>query len=77
VEKTQQYPPVTEDKDDNGARRLRRFGLHLIGYFMVMGALFTVNLMVTPDIFWFVWPLVGWGGALAVHAAYAMGLFGS
>ena len=79
MEETQQHPPVKEDnveEDSDAGRRLRRFGLHLIGYFMVMGVLFTVNLMVTPDILWFVWPGVGWGGVLAIHVAYVMGLFG-
>ncbi len=58
-------------------RRLKGFGIHLIGYFVVMGMLVIVNLLATPENPWFVWPGVGWGGVLAVHAAYAMGLFGS
>ena len=65
-------------RDENGGRRrLRGFGLHLVGYFLVMGLLVTVNLIAAPENPWFVWPGVGWGGILAVHAAYAMGLFGS
>ncbi len=75
MEEAQQYPAV---KDEEGARRrLRGFGLHLIGYFAVMAALVAVNLLATPENPWFVWPGVGWGGILAVHAAYAMGLFGA
>ena len=59
-----------------GRRRLRGFGIHLVGYFVVMAVLVTVNLVAMPENPWFVWPGVGWGGVLALHAAYAMGLFG-
>lgn len=69
---------TTPDDDDSPARRrLRGFGLHIFGYIMVMSALVVVNLAVTPETVWFVWPGVGWGGVLAIHAAYAMGLFGA
>ena len=62
--------------DEAGRRRLRGFGWHLAGYFVVMAALVAVNLLTDSTTPWFVWPGVGWGGVLAVHAAYAMGLFG-
>ncbi len=55
--------------------RLRAFGWHLIGYFAVMIVLVAVNFVLTPDDPWFVFPMVGWGAVLAVHAAYAMELF--
>ncbi len=57
-------------------RRLRGFRIHLLAYFAVMAVLVVVNLATGPANPWFVWPMVGWGGVLAVHAAYAMGLFG-
>ena len=56
-------------------RRLRGFGLHLAGYFLVMIVLVPLNLWLTPDRLWFPLPMVGWGSFLALHAAYAMGLF--
>ena len=74
---------MTGDQRDNEAghgparRRLRRFGLHLVGYFVVMAGLVAVNLAAAPGTPWFIWPMVGWGGIVAFHAAYAMGLFGS
>jgi hypothetical protein len=78
VEKAQQSAAVsTSDDDSPGRRRLRSFGLHFFGYFMVMSAFLVVNLAVTPDTVWFAWPGVGWGGVLAIHAAFAMELFGS
>jgi len=57
------------------AARLRAFKLHLGGYFLAMLLLVPVNLLLTPEKPWFVWPMVGWGSVLAIHAAWAMGLF--
>ena len=59
----------------NAARRLKGFGLHLMGYFAAMIVLVAVNFTVDPDNPWFTLPMVGWMAVLAVHAAYAMGLF--
>ena len=74
MEEAQQYSAV---KDEYAGRRRRKgFGIHLVGYFVVMAVLVTVNLVAMPENPWFVWPGVGWGGVLALHAAYAMGLFG-
>ena len=64
------------DREQVGRRRLRGFRNHLIGYFAVMIVLVAVNFMLTPGNPWFVWPMVGWGGVLALHVAYVMGLFG-
>jgi hypothetical protein len=34
-----------------------------------------VNFMTTPENPWFTWPMVAWGAPLAIHTAYAIGLF--
>lgn len=49
--------------------------IHFFGYVAVMAVLVAVNLLVTPETPWFVWPMVGWGGVLAFHTAWVMGLF--
>ena len=67
---------LRESNYNPAERRLRGFRAHLIGYFAVMAVLVVVNLATGPADVWFVWPMVGWGGALAIHAAYVMGLFG-
>ena len=64
------------EERNSARRRLKGFGYHLMGYFLVMGLLVTINLLAAPETIWFVWPGVGWGGILAVHTAYVMGLFG-
>ena len=76
MEETLEHTAVTGG-EDHGRRRLRGFGIHLVCYFLVMGLLVAINLLATPGYPWFLWPGVGWGGGLAFHAAYAMGLFGT
>ncbi|MBM3565942.1 MAG: 2TM domain-containing protein [Alphaproteobacteria bacterium] len=56
-------------------RRLVGFGRHLAMYFAAMIVLVAVNMAWTPENPWFMWPMVGYGGVLAIHAAYVMGLF--
>jgi len=58
-----------------GRRRLRAFGYHLIGYFLVMIIVVPVNLLTDPEQPWFVLPMIGWGAVLGIHAAFAMSLF--
>ena len=68
---------MADDREDvEYIRRLKAFRAHLIAYFVTGALLVGVNVVATPDTVWFVWPIVGWGGILAIHAAYAMGLFG-
>ena len=72
--------PNDLDARDRGAReaarrRLRGFGLHLLGYLATMAVLVPINFVVSPRTPWFVLPMVGWGSVLALHAAYAMDLF--
>lgn len=67
--------------DDTAARlardRRRRSGLlnHFLIFFAVMVVLVPINFLISPDYVWFVFPLVAWGAPLALHTAYAMGLF--
>ena len=66
--------------DSNSVRtrspHLGGFLWHLIAYFVVMAVLVAINLLTTPGRPWFIWPLVAWMAPLAIHAAYAMHLFG-
>ncbi len=64
-----------DDAVERARRRLRGFLWHLIGYFAAMLLIVPANLIFATDVAWFVLPLVGWGGVLAIHVAYAMGLF--
>ena len=52
-------------------RRKARFHRHLWSYVIVIGALLLINIM-TPGPWWFQWPALGWGIAVALNfrAAY-------
>ncbi len=67
------------DVVDHGAagaqRRLRGFAFHMATFLVVMSVVIIVNFIYTPHNWWFVLPLILWGSPLALHAAYAMGLF--
>jgi hypothetical protein len=47
---------------------LRDFYRHLAVYVIVNLGLFLINMIVSPEALWFVWPLIGWGIAVALHA---------
>ncbi len=61
-------PAASDDtaERDRAARRLRR---HILAYAAVIFALFLIDLL-TPGSWWFLWPMFGWGVALAAHWLY-------
>ncbi len=63
------------DGETHARRRLRGFGVHLVSYFAVMAVLIGASIFFSPENPWLLVPVVAWGAVLAVHAAYAMGLF--
>ncbi len=70
--------PESQPKADNDAaarRRLKGFAVHLLIYFAVIAGAAVVNVTITPDDLWFIFPMVAWGAPLALHAAWVMGLF--
>lgn len=54
-------------------RRLRGFYIHIAAYILVNLLLFAINEIATPEVLWFVWPLLGWGIGLGIHAAWVFG----
>lgn len=69
--------PVHMGPEDGGkaTARLRGFAIHMAVFMVVSVMMGAVNFMYAPGEWWFVLPMVMWGAPLAVHAAYAMGLF--
>lgn len=65
---------LDEERHQRDRRRLRQFAFHLLGYFVVMLIIVPMNVMMSPENLWFVLPMVGWGGVLAIHVAWVMGL---
>ena len=52
---------------------LREFYTHLSAYVVINLGLFLLNVMVSPGNLWFIWPLMGWGIALVLHAVRVFG----
>ncbi len=46
-----------------------RFFVHAVVFAAVMVLLVGINLLTSPGTLWFIWPLIGWGLALALHGA--------
>lgn len=44
------------------------FYKHFLVYFAVMVLLIAINLITSPGYQWFIWPMLGWGLAVAIHA---------
>lgn len=44
------------------------FYIHLVIYLVVNTFLVILNLTFTKDYFWAIWPMLGWGIGLIVHA---------
>lgn len=61
--------------EDQGARARKtaeaKFGFykHAIVYVVVSIILVIVNFVTSPGSYWFVWPIMGWGIAIVLHAS--------
>jgi len=47
---------------------LKGFYLHLIVYVVGNFLMIIYNLLANPGYFWFIWPLIGWGIGVSIHA---------
>lgn len=68
-----------KDSDAYAAARRRAeakygFFVHVAVYVAVMLLLVIINLVTSPQVIWFVWPLIGWGLAVALHGLRAFAL---
>jgi hypothetical protein len=52
---------------------LQGFYIHLTVYVIVNLGLFLINMLASPGVLWFFWPLMGWGIAVALHALFVFG----
>lgn len=58
----------------NRVQAIRGFYTHFIIYLLVNVVLVIINLLSTPDVYWFYWTTLGWGIGVASHW---WGVFGS
>lgn len=54
-------------------RNLRRFYIHLFKYVVITLILLAINLFFTPQHFWAVWVMAGWGLGILWHASRVFG----
>lgn len=47
---------------------LSGFYAHLLSYLAVMTGLFIINMLTSRQVLWFLYPLVGWGVFVLLHA---------
>lgn len=60
------------DSDEYATARRRanakyNFFAHAAVYAAVMVLLVLINVLTSPGTIWFIWPLIGWGFAVALH----------
>lgn len=52
------------------------FYIHLAVFFIINIFLFAVNMLTSPWYFWFLFPLMAWGVAIAIHYVVTFGIPG-
>lgn len=55
---------------------IKGFYIHLAMFFIGMTVIIVVNFLTSPNYFWFVWPLLGWGIGIVSHGVSIFGFFG-
>ena len=60
---------VDEEKYEFEQYRRQQFSYHIMSYGIVITFLFFINILTSPGHFWFLYPLLGWGMAVAFQFA--------
>ena len=63
--------PQTENYERARARAEAKYGffVHVVVYVAVILLLVIINMLTSPGTTWFIWPLLGWWLAVALHGA--------
>ncbi|MFK7954803.1 MAG: 2TM domain-containing protein [Lysobacterales bacterium] len=64
---------MNEEQAKERVKELKDFYTHLSTYVAVNLFLFALNMVTGPDPLWFVFPLMGWGIAIIIHAWQVFG----
>jgi len=73
---TEQLVPAAPASPAKAERRRRTFKTHAVIYGIVMAVLVAIWAITTLGYFWPIWPILGWGAILALHAWFALGTLG-
>jgi len=63
------------NKARSKAKRLREFYSHIRTYLIVNSIFFLINMLSSPDDLWVLYPVIGWGFCLTIHAIETFGVF--
>lgn len=55
------------EKAKKRVEEIKGFYTHLFIYLLVNLMFFVINILTAPGVWWFLWPLVGWGIFVFVH----------
>ena len=64
---------MNEEQARERIKELRDFYTHITVYVAVNAFLLAVNLLTGTDVWWFLFPLMGWGIAIVIHAFTVIG----
>lgn len=73
---TQDNQKEIEKEARKRARELRKFYSHLFLYMIISLFLGAISMLSSPDYFWAIWPILGWGIGVSLHALGVFGFFG-
>ncbi len=68
IEQKRETIIMNEEQAKQRVKELKDFYTHLSSYVAVNLFLFGLNIVTGPDTFWFVYPLMGWGIGIIIHA---------
>ncbi len=57
-------------------KKLKKFHISWMTYLVVIPGLYILNIFVSPDYMWVIWPALGWGLGIILRAFTIFGLFG-
>jgi hypothetical protein len=70
---------VVMDEHEKAAKAAKQvealtgFYIHLVVFVLVNVALFIVNRLTTPEVWWALWPFLGWGVGVVAHGLAVFG----
>lgn len=58
---------TAEQTAHQNAKLKVEFRIHLVVYFAVNILLALINIFLTPEYLWVIWPIMGWGLGIIIH----------
>lgn len=72
----QQFTDREEEEAIEYVKNLKGFHISWMMYVVVIPCLYILNINISPEYLWVIWPALGWGVAIVLHTITIFGLFG-